>query len=197
MKQLFILSAFLLLMQSAWAQEKEQMTFSGVDSIKCKFVSGSLEVRKSASSDVIIEVKYSFSAESFKPLMKQEGKTLNLKEEFLKNSNSGSSQWTFYVPDGVTITHSTASGDVSVAGLNIKLDMSAASSSLNASLCQGDWRISTGSGNINLKDFSGKISVGGSSGNIKMSSISFTDKSSVSTASGNIDVSLEKAWVLI
>jgi DUF4097 and DUF4098 domain-containing protein YvlB len=88
---------------------------------------------------------------------------------------------------------STASGDVRVSDSKGKFDFSTASGDIKTSQLAGEVDFSTASGDIKIRNAQGSFDLSCASGDIEASGITFEDDSEFSTASGNVEVTLEKS----
>ncbi len=202
--------AAVFLMSAVHAKQKERMkeSFEGIDRIKIETVSGDCVVEKGETDAVMVTVLSAYSPpDSFEPEAKKRGSTLYL-EEYLRRSNSGSSMWILTVPDGIEIDFETASGDLSVSEVSgnfsastasgdIELEessgdceFSTASGDIRLDKCDGTFEISTASGDIHVAGCEGEFELSTASGDVVARTVTISDKSKFSTASGDITVRL-------
>lgn len=186
-------------------------TYDNIDRIKIKTVAGDCIISKGEGKTVTLEVVNSYRPrDSFEPRARVSGNTLRLTES-IHGSNSGSSTWTLTVPDGIEIEFSTASGNMSVTGLDGYFGASTASGDVDFENCSGEWDISTASGEITVDNCQGEFSLSSASGDIMVDNcrgefnvstasgsveaegVVLNDESSFSTASGEVDVALGKS----
>jgi DUF4097 and DUF4098 domain-containing protein YvlB len=88
---------------------------------------------------------------------------------------------------------STASGDISINDSKGKFDFSTASGDIKSSHLEGEIDLSTASGDIKLRNAQGRFDLSCASGDINVSGITIEDDSEFSTASGDVEVRLEKS----
>ena len=188
---------------SATAQDKTlNKTFSGIKSIKLTTSSGDITLKKGSGSDVKLTLKYSYDDDEFKPIIEESAGRLILKEEFSRGSHSGSSSWTLEVPDNITLSANSGSGNFSMDQVNSdvkcnlgsgdifinavkgELDFNTGSGNIELSRIDGDVSLNTGSGDITAKDGSGEFSFNAGSGNIRLDQLK--GDFSVNTGSGDI-----------
>ncbi len=91
-------------------------------------------------------MEYTYSDDVFKPKIRQSGSILFLEEDFAGRNNRGSSTWTLTVPDGLDVRFSTGSGDFRAENLQMNL------------------KTSLGTGDVDLKRFTGDVSFSSGSG---------------------------------
>jgi len=189
-------------------------TFKAVGNVKIKVVSGNCTIATGSGNEIKVTVKYTYSDDDYKPVFQENGNTLVLKEDFLKNNDNvrqGESDWRITVPAETAIECSTASGNFQVSGLRNSVEASLASGNVNADDITGKLEVKTASGNITLVKINGDIEAGTASGNIKMQNVTgeieakaasgqitaegvtLTGKGEFKVASGNISLSLAKS----
>ena len=179
-------------------------SFTNVDEVKIKTVSGNCVIEKGNGSRVEVVVKYTYDDEDYQPEFKQRGSRLVLSEDFLSRHTSGKSTWFLKVPETTDISFSTSSGDLEINDLkseidietasgnviinNIhgKMDVRTASGAITASGVRGTIELGTASGAVTLSKASGEIEIGTASGVIKVSDIAGTIE--LGTASGEIQI---------
>jgi hypothetical protein len=181
---LFFLSGGITNYNTAKADEIDK-TFSKKDKIKMKFVSGNCTVTNSKDELIHVKVIYNVSpSESFIPKIKESTNSLELDEEF-HNSSSGDINWTLSVPSDVSISYSSASGNINIKNLKCDLKVSVASGDVNIDNSEGNYKISTASGNITSNNSKGSFKFSTASGNVNVENSTGAFK--LSTASGNVD----------
>lgn len=216
--KLLVVSILTLLIVFASAQVLEakekvvEKSFKAVGNVKIKVVSGDCVVETGKSDEINVVVKYTYSDDDFKPVFKESGNTLVLKEDFLKNNvKHGKSNWKVIVPAKTAVDFksasgnfkvsglkdnleaSLASGNVKAAGISGKVDLKTASGNIKGNDIKGDIEVKCASGNIKLENVTGKIEAKTSSGNIKALGVTLTGEGEFKVASGNIVVSLAKS----
>lgn len=195
----------------AFSNGHAEKTFQGAHKLTIHTVSGDCEIVKSSGPGIRVSVDYTFDDESFEPRMEQRGDEVVISERFAQGSNRGQSRWNVEIPDGMEVEFSSASGNFQIAGLMVNLKVSTASGdiglkSLNGELkvdsasgdvtggdISGVTRISTASGDIGLTDADGEFKLSSASGDVKVEKVTATERSSFSTASGDVNVVLGKA----
>jgi len=185
MKKLFLLTLCLAVCTFTFAQKTVTKTFSGIKSVRLNAASGDIILKKSANSDVIVTVKYSYDDHDYTPLMEQSTSRLTLKEEFSRsNSFSGSSNWTLELPDHVSLNMNTGSGDITIDQLAIEGKSNTGSGNIFLTNVKGGLDFNTGSGDIELNQVDGEIDLNTGSGSIRASGGS--GNYSFNAGSGNI-----------
>ena len=164
-----LMLALLVFSVNAFTGEKVEVSesYENISRIKLKTVSGDCVISKGDGKTVTLEVVNSYRPrDSFEPKIRTSGGTLRLTEEIFE-SNSGYSTWTLTVPDGIEIEFSSASGDMSITGVNGYFGASTASGDIEFQNCSGEFDISTASGDITADDCHGEFSLSTASGSIE------------------------------
>ncbi len=187
------IAVLLLITQAAEAQTTQSKSFNGIKKIRMTTGSGSCRIKKGTGNAVQAEVSYTFDKESYEPRMEQEGDVLVIRERFERGNNSGNSQWTLTIPDGLTVAYSTGSGDMEIADLTIDLKATTGSGNLIFSQVKGDINGTTGSGDVELANFSGDFSANTGSGNMLVENS--TGDISLNCGSGNLRLDNNKAAI--
>ena len=186
---IYVISLVILLGISnllAFGPDNVHKEFKGKSIVKIKTVSGDCIVKKGSSDKIIVDLKSSVNPEdSFEPEFRESGKTLKIIEHW-HGSSSGNVTWTITVPQNTEIDFSTASGDLSVYGLNSKIEANTASGEITIENSEGEFKISTASGDVNVEEIKGEIDFSTASGDIDASNIN--GEIEICTASGEIDI---------
>ena len=182
-----------ILFLNAPATEKQEInkTFKPMEVVEISTVSGDCKIITGKDNKILVNLVYTYSTDKFEPILKEEGNTLILKEEFNSSSwgssHRGESSWTLTVPEKTKIEFSSASGDLNAAGLKGGLSARVASGDLNVKDSKGKLKFKAASGDIEMKHSSGEISVKTASGDIELSNVQ--GEFDVKTASGDINAS--------
>ena len=210
----------------AWAGEKINKTFEGIQVLDLHMVSGDVVLEAGQDRSVNVDLTYAYSYDCFEPVIERRGNELLLKEDFHGRNCSGYSTWRLTVPANLVVRHSAASGDLSVTGLRGHFERKRASGDMtirdskgefenkNASgrivMAQsrgefdiknasgriileevhGDIELSNASGRVRIDKATGRFDVSNASGDIDALDLQIDHNSSISTASGDIEVSL-------
>ncbi|MBN2416544.1 DUF4097 family beta strand repeat protein [bacterium] len=167
--------------------EKLKKEFTGKDKVKIEAVSGDVVVTTRSGSTVTVEVVYDVTPkEAFTPVIREQGSTLRLKEEWRGQRSNGSVTWNLLVPPETEIEFEAASGDIAVTGLRASFDAKTASGDVELTDIQGDVEISVASGDITLDHIKGDIDVSTASGEVEGDNLD--GMVNVSCASGDIDI---------
>lgn len=166
------LAIFIFMSCTAQSEKNNRQVkeFTGITAIEISTVSGSCAIKKTDAQIVKVEVEYNYKpAESFEPVFIQEENKLILQEKML-GSNSGNSDWTIYVPEQLDITFSSASGNMTIAGITGEMIIGTASGSIDATGIKltGESKYSSASGNVSIilnESPKFNISVSSASGN--------------------------------
>ena len=185
----FFIALFILLMiGSLWAQEKKEMheRFEAKERVRIGTTSGDCIIQIGNSDEIKVDLVYNVQPEdAFEPDIEEKGNSLRIRERWY-GSSSGRVTWTLTVPPTTEIEFSTASGDLSVDGLQKLIEANTASGDITIESSSGEYDISTASGDVELTNSSGKIDISTASGDVK-----FTDNKGefdLSTASGDIRI---------
>lgn len=169
--------------------EYKEKTFPAKKTVKIKTVSGDCMVKTGNVKEILVEVIYDVDpADSFEPEIEEGSNSIKIKERWF-GSSSGTVKWTITVPKGTEIEFKSASGELSVSGLNSRVEASTASGDISLENIEGEVEVSTASGEIELVDVKGDISLSTASGDIDGSNLS--GDLEMGTASG--DIKVEKA----
>lgn len=187
MKHSIALTSLLFFSALVFAQDKTvNKTFSGIKTIKLNTASGDIDLKKSASSDVKLLVKYSYDDDDYQPIIEQSGSRLTLKEQFSSGNHTGNSSWTLEIPDNISVNLNTGSGDITVGDLSIELRSNSGSGNIDIMKVKGTLDFNTGSGNVEVSEASGELMVNTGSGNIRATKGS--GEFSFNAGSGNISL---------
>ncbi|MBA4144863.1 MAG: hypothetical protein C0523_03795 [Cytophaga sp.] len=186
-----VLALFLPLLVSA--QTNLNKSFSGIKKIKMSTASGDCKISKNSGSAVTVNLKHTYEAGRYTPLIEQQGELLTIKEEFQSGNNNGQSTWTLTVPDEVEIALTSGSGDIDVADLKSDLTITTGSGNLDFRNIKGKLKGTTGSGDVAFDHFDGTLSANTGSGNMKLAN----SKGEVSLSCGSGDLSLTDSQVAI
>jgi len=212
MKPMLVAIGILAGITSVSGQERITKTYEGVDEIEISVSSGSAIFKKSSTNKITIELEHTFDIE-YNPTFRKDGSKLDINDKnIVRNRNySGSSTWTFTIPDNLEVEFETGSGDAEIADLTIEFDMSSGSGDfdisnsdgeieistgsgdIEASNVKGDLEFSTGSGDIDLDKVVAAIDASTGSGNVDGTDIELSDRSSFSSGSGDVEVALAKS----
>jgi hypothetical protein len=184
-------SLFFLIPALLAAQTNVHKNFGGIKKIRMTTSSGSCKIQKAKGTEVEIDLLHTFDQSSYEPRMEQEGDRLMIKENFRKNNNNGKSNWTLSIPEGLSVTFTTGSGNLEVAGLTIELDATTGSGDLLFTDLKGDVEGTTGSGDVELINFNGEINANTGSGNMRVEKS--TGDISLNCGSGNLKLNDNKA----
>lgn len=168
MKKIFLFTFFLATGLLTQAQDKTlSKNFKDIKTIRLSTASGNIMLKKGAGTDVNLTLKYSYQEDEFTPVIEADNGKLTLKEEFSRGSHSGHSSWVLEVPDHMSLSLNTGSGDVTLEGLNADVKSNLGSGNIGITDVKGDLDFNTGSGNIELNNTEGDISLNTGSGDIR------------------------------
>lgn len=181
-----------LSMGNIYAQKREDIhkTFKGKRLIRIRTVSGDCIIKKGESNKILVDLVSSVQPkEAFEPEFKEIGDVLKLRERWY-GSSSGDVTWTLTVPPKTEIEFSTASGDLSIEGMNSSIEAKTASGDIIVEGSEGEFDFNTASGEITIEDTQGEFDLSTASGEIEADNIQGYIE--MSTASGDIDVADSK-----
>lgn len=181
--------AMLFLSSVSYAQtgSKEiHKTFPKKETVRIKTASGDCVVRKGKRNQIEVDVISSVRPESaFEAEFEERDAELEIVEKW-HGSGSGSVRWTVSVPEGTNVRFSTASGELSVEGLQSDLTASTASGEVAIADMMGEISVATASGDVLLENCTGEIDCSTASGEIEGENLK--GRIECSTASGDIDL---------
>lgn len=160
-------------------------SFEPAPRIEIQTVSGDCTVKKSASSQVEVTVEHSFDPAIYQPIFERTEEGISLQETFNEGTSSGYSRWTVEIPEGMEVSFSSASGDLEIGDLNLRLDASTASGDILLTRLKGSLEITSASGDLRLEEFDGSLECSTASGDIHLES--GTGAFTVTSASGDIE----------
>jgi len=171
------------------AQEtKTEKQFSPRKFIQIQMVSGNCSVKADKADKISVRVSHTYNEGDYQPVMIEEEGKLILKEEFKRHTSfSGNSHWDVTVPGDIHLTFSSASGDLTVAGIKGTIEVRSASGDIEAEGIAGELSLLTASGNIRLIQSSGNLKIKSASGDIELVKGN-GDQIDVATASGDIQI---------
>lgn len=186
-------------------------SFQGITAVELDFVSGAAIIHGGKGTQVTLELTFSYDQDCFKPRIEQRGDHLILEEDFHGYSCSGHSTWHLTVPADLNVEFSSASGNLDLTGVNGEFELSSASGDLTLTDSKGEFEIYNASGRISLKDSngdidldnasgrividhaSGRFRIDNASGDVDARGLQVDHRSSFSTASGDIEISLARS----
>ncbi len=171
--------------------EKLQKEFTGKDKIKIEAVSGDVVVLTRSGNKISVNVVYDVTPkDAFTPVIREQGKTLRLKEEWRGNRSTGTVTWNLTVPPETEIEFEAASGDISASGLQKSFEAKSASGDIELTDMKGNIDVSTASGDVTLENISGDIEVNTASGEVDGDNLD--GSIDISCASGDIKINKAK-----
>ena len=169
MKRLTILTlSILLLITTTSFAKKINKTYSGMEELEVELVLGDCEFVKSTDNKIHVAVEYSYSDEAFKVLFKEKSNKLNIEEKFedYGDDNNGDSFWRISVPDGMEIEVSTATGCITLKGINANFEGSSGTGRLVAENVSGEFELSSGTGNVEVTKSKGEFDLNSGTGKV-------------------------------
>ena len=187
-----ILLAICILLTLSFAQEEKQFnqTYPAKESVSVKLASGDCLIETGTGDKIVVDVKYSVvPADAFKPEVFETGNSLKITEDW-RGHSSGRVYWTITLPPKTEVSFSSASGDLTITGLQKEVEASAASGDIRAEKIEGDIEIKTASGDIRIEHCKGDIEISAASGDIEADDL--TGDIELSAASGDVEISNSK-----
>jgi putative adhesin len=173
---------------SLFAQEKTiNKSFNNIEKIVFNISSGDCQFVKGDDDKVSVRLVYSYDDEDYKPIFKQDGSTLTIKEKFSNNKSSrGDSDWQLSIPDGLEIYFNAGSGDLEINDIAVTVKSNTGSGDVNFSNLTGAVDLNSGSGEVNMDYFKGNLNINTGSGDVDLSNSEGSFK--INLGSGTIDV---------
>ena len=169
----------------AFAQEKVERTFSGIEEIDISVGPGDAIFEKSKDNQVYLTLEHTI--EDYNPTIEQNGNKLDIKEDRRKNGRwSGKAVWKFQIPDNIEIRFNTGSGDTEISGVAVEAKINSGSGDLDFSNISGEIKGNTGSGDISFKDSKGEFKMNTGSGDVEARQIS--GEFNFNTGSGDVQL---------
>jgi DUF4097 and DUF4098 domain-containing protein YvlB len=178
----------------AAAEKVQNFTFEDIHSLDVRTVSGDIRICPGDDAKLKVELKSDLDhPDRFEPNVEAEQGELSIEEHFTGRHVSGEIYWTVYLPKSAELKRvkcKSASGNMSFEGFkaeSIRAN-SASGEVLLDEIYTEEIEISTASGSINVKasdaDF---VDISSASGDIALSSVR-SNEQELSTASGSISV---------
>jgi len=210
-KWLLPLTASLVITGSLYGgvQQEEHKVFKGIDKVKINVLSGDVIIRTGNTDEILVDLAWQVRPKgAFVPIYEKRGKLLRIKENWRGRNSTGRVTWTLTLPARTEVEFSSASGDISIVGLNRsfrgttasgdyelsemkgRMEISSASGDVDGDYLQGDIEIRTASGDIDLRDCRGTFDVSAASGDVDARNLVINDASGFTTASGDVKIQL-------
>jgi len=203
----FCLTAGFTINLFAGAENTINKKFSNIESIKCKFALGDIEISKSSDNQVYVNLTYTHNKNDFKPAMSVIGKKLILKENFFDNSNDkGYSLWKISVPKECKLEINTGTGDIIITNVEVKVkantgtgtikiygskgefEMNTGTGNVKLSNGDGEFDLNTGTGHVNIADSKGEFKANSGTGSVKAENITILFEGDFNSGTGNVNV---------
>lgn len=168
----------------AEGEQEIQKTFNPSSEVRLKLVLGECEIGPSSDGKIHVKLAYAYSRGGFEPILKERGRYLLFQEKFRGPNPEGHSRWTLAVPDGIEIAFSSATGDLTVAGLAADLTGSTGTGDLNLEKVKGNLHLSTGTGRVQVLDSEGDFDLSSGTGRVTVRGF----KGNLEASSGTADV---------
>ncbi|MFN8257520.1 MAG: DUF4097 family beta strand repeat-containing protein [Bacteroidales bacterium] len=184
-KRMPFLIAILIFPLIVISQKEVTKSFASKEIFSISTVSGNCKIEKSSDNKINVKLIYTYDDDCFKYSFEESTGRLNVKEEF-EGSCKGYSNWIIGVPVNTEIEFNTASGDIEIAEVQKGVSGNTASGNIKMKNLSGKLDLNTASGDVVLVKMEGDLKMNSASGNVKIESL--TGKASIVTASGDIDL---------
>ena len=159
-----VLTAFssLLLAQKEMTVDK---SFENIKTLRIKLVLGDCLLEKSADSRTQIHLVYS-ADEGFEPRFSESGGRLTIEEKFYGHDNDGDFHWTVRIPDKMRVDLESATGNISVRGVELEIEGNTGTGNIEIEEANGDFELNTGTGNITTEKSKGDFELNTGTGQV-------------------------------
>jgi hypothetical protein len=166
--------SFLLFLSFFISVEGGQITktYPKKESVRLKAILGSCSVIQSKDDSIHTDVRYSFKGDEYHAVFSDFHDSLILEEEFHEKSPVGSSSWIIAVPADTKLLLSSATGNISVEGV------------------QSEVKAETGTGSVEINTSSGKFDLGSGTGNVNGTGLIIHGSSKFASGTGRVNVSI-------
>jgi len=178
----------------AGTEKKISKNFSNIESVKCNFALGNVEIQKSSDNKVYVSVAFTHIKKCFEPVMSVRGKKLVLEEKFSDNDNenNGYSNWMISLPKGTKIKINTGTGDIIIKNVGVKVEANTGTGTIEISDSKGEFEMNTGTGNIDLINGNGEFDLNTGTGHVSIADT----KGEFKANSGTGSVKAENVFVI-
>lgn len=159
-------------------------SFSRKEVVNISTASAKVDIETDNINTIEVVVSYTYSPDIYNPRFIEKNGELFLKEEFKRTSGPGRAVWTVTVPKSTRIVGDSASGNITVRGLEEQCSLNTASGKINVFDNTGNVGVRTASGKIEIKDLNGDLSVNSASSNLIGKNIE-----------GNVHINSASGWI--
>lgn len=198
-----------LVMTGMTSAETKQLTAKGKSEVRLKLVLGSCVLRPSLDGALHATVEYNYEPEGgFEAKLEERGSVVYLEEKFRGRNPEGSSSWTLLVPEGMEVDFNTATGSLTIEGVNIEIKANSGTGSLELTKVtggrykmntgtgnitvtgsQGEFDLNSGTGNVNVEDSEGNFEANSGTGDVDASAITIEGNGKFNSGTGDVMVS--------
>jgi len=184
---LLLLAAMLVAASaSAGTRQSRTQTFEAKEVVRVNTTSGDLEIIKSESGEIEVEMSHRIrSHRALKSMFRERRNSLSITENV-----HYSTSFRIAVPEGTEVRFESASGDFYIADINCDLDVNLASGDIDIENCTGRFDINTASGDIRCTNSTGEFELNTASGDVYADQVTLDHHSFFNTASGRVEVEL-------
>lgn len=176
-----ILTLFFLTSYPAENQEIKK-TFPVKKLVKISTITGDCTIAKGKDGEIKVNLQYNAAGKFSRPIIEEESDSLLLRE---KIPGAEIAQWQLAVPGNTEIVFTSATGSLSLKGLNSDISAASAAGEISASGCRGNLKIKNASGDVTVEDHQGEADIKSASGDIKVEKLSGVIR--IKAISGDID----------
>jgi len=183
----FILSLALVLGVNSLSQAQEKnisKSYSGIDKIEFNVIAGNIKI--GASNTDQVQVTGTYNEEQIRVKMSNSNGKLIIEEKSKSNRINESSTWTLLIPSDISVKSNSASGNVTVEGVQLNLHTNTGSGNFVFTGVSGYLQLNTGSGNVDIDNSNAEFACNTGSGNIGVKES--TGRLGLNTGSGQISL---------
>ncbi len=148
-------------------EEKIEKTFDKKDEVRFKLVLGDCQLEKSSDGRIHVHLVYSYGPKmNYVPKLEERGDTLYLEEKIREKNPRGYSRWTVAIPDETEIDFSSASGNLFIEDLDLKIDGYTGTGEIDLKKVRGKFDLISGTGRVKVSDSEGNFEVRSGTGRV-------------------------------
>lgn len=212
---LLFLTSLMIVPVLAQDEKEIKESFDNPGEVKLKLVLGDCEIIKSKDKRIHVRLVYAYDEDDdFEAIFREQTRRLILEEKFhsrhRNNGPEGYSHWTVAVPDDVEIDFNTATGDVSVNGVDLEMDgntgtgdieitegkglfdLNTGTGNIEIANSQGEYDVNSGTGRVEIKDSKGTFDGNSGTGRVTATNITIIDEAQFNSGTGDVIVKAPK-----
>jgi hypothetical protein len=211
-----ILLLSVIILATIWcygiAGEKQEIrkTFEAKESIRIRTILGDCKVQKSEDDKIHVLVEYSYDPYIFEADMKENERTLTLRERFHEDNPRGRALWTVSVPGETDIQFDSGTGSVDIVGVpgifeaetgtgevstqnsDGQFELESGTGDIIVKNCKGEFELSSGTGSVEIEDTQGEFEASSGTGDVEAYHVELEEESEFSSGTGDAIVHLSK-----